>query len=90
MNVEAYSTIDNRGEMAPHARIEKGMTHSTNVQIGGTVNNYATHSPGMPHTPGISYVNGVGYLDVGTGEFALFYSWKILRKIIDNLNEFEG
>ena len=65
---EYASAIDNRGEMSTHRPIEKSqMSHATNVQIGGTVNNYAAHSPGMPHTPGISYVNGVGYLDVGTG-----------------------
>jgi len=64
---EYASAIDNRGEMSTHRPIEKSqMSHATNVQIGGTINNYAAHSPGMPHTPGISYVNGVGYLDVGT------------------------
>ena len=63
---EYTTAIDNR-EMSSHRQLEKTHMQPTNVQIGGTVNNYAAHSPGMPHTPGISYVNGVGYLDVGAG-----------------------
>ena len=64
---EYTTAIDNR-EMSSHRQLEKTHMQPTNVQIGGTVNNYAAHSPGMPHTPGISYVNGVGYLDVGAGK----------------------
>ena len=77
---EYASAIDNRGEMSTHRPIEKSqMSHATNVQIGGTVNNYAAHSPGMPHTPGISYVNGVGYLDVGTGQLSFGFSVNEIR-----------